>query len=87
MSAEFNKEIKLEVLKMAYNIANTQWLESVAKSKYEAEKNNAKTYEIVEDIRGARAINVARKLLRFIEATSTEHDSLTGLQVFSLSAN
>lgn len=71
MATKTDKEIKLELLQIAAEIANTNWLESCAKVKFEAEKSNATTYTLPADARLRASIKNAGKLFKFLGTTTT----------------
>ncbi len=70
MATKTDKEIKLEVLQIAAEIANTSWLEASAKVKYEAEKSNAVTYTLPTDNRLLLSVKNAKMLYRFVDSPS-----------------
>ena len=71
MATKTEKEIKLEVLQIGAEIANTSWIEASAKVKYEAEKSNATTYTLPPDQRMKVAVRNAKALYKFIDSTDT----------------
>jgi hypothetical protein len=68
MATKTEKEIRLSVLEIAAQIANTSWLEQSEKVKYEAQKSNSPTYTLPADERLRNSVRNAKKLYRFIEA-------------------
>jgi hypothetical protein len=66
MATKTENEIRLEVLQLAAEIANTSWLEEKEKVKYEAQKNNAATYTLPPDERLKNSIRNARRLYKYV---------------------